>query len=72
MRKTNETEIAQNVTVDLANLQRMLNVGRQSAEKIGKEAGAVIKMGRRKLYYVPKIDAYMRKLTEATEESENA
>lgn len=37
------------------------NIGSYTVEKIAKEAGAVIKVGKRKLYIVNKIDEYLEK-----------
>ena len=41
----------------------MLGVGRATAEKVGKEAHAVIKVGRRTLYNVARIENYMEGLS---------
>ena len=59
MRKTNIIETPTKITVDIKNLQGMLGVGRATAEKVGKEAHAVIKVGRRTLYNVARIENYM-------------
>jgi len=64
MRKTRETSQGGKVTVDLINLQDMLCVGRNTAEEIGKNANAIIKIGRRKLYNVEKIKTYLNELSE--------
>ena len=64
MRKTREISSGSKMTVDLINLQDMLCVGRGTAEEIGKNANAVIKIGRRKLYNVEKIKAYLNSLSE--------
>lgn len=47
------------ITVDIKQLTEMLSVGRNTALAIAEEAGAGIKFGRRKLYNVEKIKAYM-------------
>jgi hypothetical protein len=49
------------ITVDITGLQEMLSVGRNTADSIGEAAGAVIRIGKRKLYNVAKIEAYMDK-----------
>lgn len=54
--KNNSTE---RITVGIKELADMLSVGRNTALTIAEEAGAGIKFGRRKLYNVEKIKAYM-------------
>ncbi len=72
MRATKRTEgaKAEKILVDIHELQEMLSVGMQSAAAIGTEAGAVVRIGRRKLYRVDKIKAYIDQLTEITTEVE--
>ena len=53
------------MTVDMDTLQSMLCVGRTAANRIAEESGAVLHVGRRKLYSVPKIERYIESLTEA-------
>ena len=67
MRATTRTEAAktEKILVDIYELQEMLSCGMQTAAKIGQEADAVIRIGRRKLYKVDKIKAYIDQLTEA-------
>jgi hypothetical protein len=65
MRKTNVTECSDKLSVDINGLQAMLSCGKVTAAKIGEQAGAVIKVGRRKFYSVGKVQAYIDKLTEA-------
>lgn len=50
------------ITVTLQGLQEWLGCGRHSAEKIAQEAGAKIKIGRRTLYHVGKIEKYLEML----------
>ena len=64
MRKTTNTETENKITVDINGLQAMLSIGRNTAAEIGEKAGAVIRVGRRKLYNVRKIEEYMNKLSE--------
>lgn len=64
MRKTNVIESDNKISVDINGLQAMLSCGKNTAIAIGDQAGAVIRVGRRKLYNVQKIQAYMDKLTE--------
>lgn len=54
--KNNSTE---RITVDIKELADMLSVGRNTALAIADSAGAGIKFGRRKLYSVERIKAYM-------------
>jgi hypothetical protein len=65
MYKTTKHETVNRITVDISTLQSMLCVGRQSAVQIAKDAGAVLHIGRRTLYNVPKIEKYIESLTEA-------
>ena len=57
MEQKNNT--VERITVDIKQLTEMLSVGRNTALAIAEEAGAGIKFGRRKLYNVEKIKAYM-------------
>lgn len=45
--------------LSLDGLMRYCSVGRHTAEKIGKNANAVIKIGRRVIYDREMIDAYL-------------
>ena len=64
MRKTNIIETDNKITVDINGLQAMLSVGKNTAADVGEKAGAVVRIGRRKLYNVKKIEEYMQQLTE--------
>ncbi len=59
MRMREKKEIETRVAVDIAGLMDMLSVGRNTAMKIAEAAGATIKIGRRRLYNVSKIQSYM-------------
>ena len=50
------------VTIDKEMAQMRYSLGADSIDKIAREAGAVIKIGRRKLYLVKALDAYMASL----------
>ena len=52
------------ITVGLTELMARLNSGRQTAEKVAAAAGAKIKIGRRTLYHVGKIEAYLEQMAE--------
>ena len=64
MRKTNKENASQRIAVDTPELQKMLCCGRVTAVKIGTEANARIQIGKRLLWNVEKIQAYMNKLSE--------
>lgn len=64
MNKTKDFKETNSIAVDIDKLQGMLGVGKNTADKIGKDAGAVIHVGRRKLFNVRKIQAYIDKLVE--------
>lgn len=66
MRKTNVKEANVKITVDIVGLQNMLSVGKNTAYKIGEEAGAVVRLGKRKLYIVSKIEDYINKKSEVS------
>ena len=65
MYKTTEFKTDRKITVDITTLQSMLGVGRATAAKIGEDAGAVLTIGRRRLYNVPKIEQYVDQLSQA-------
>ena len=62
-----KTETANKGAIDITELMEYLSVGRQSADKVGKEAGAIIRIGRRKLFNVKKIQAYLDNQSEVAE-----
>ena len=62
MNKTNATENENRISVDIKGLQNLCGVGRNTAAKIGEDAGAVIRIGRRKLYNVQLVQEYMNSL----------
>ena len=70
MRKTTTTPVTERITVDVDQLQKMLSIGRANAYKIGEDAGAIIRIGRRKLFNVRKIQEYMDSLSEGRREDE--
>lgn len=63
MYKTTESETKEKITVDINTLASMLCIGRNSAYEVGKQAGAVIKVGRRTLFNVSKVKAYMDEIS---------
>lgn len=64
MRRTNCTKNDKLVAVNIDTLASMLNCGKTTAIRIGNGSGARIKIGRRVLYKLDKIDAYLNELTE--------
>ena len=48
--------------LSLSELQAYLSVGQSTAWKLGRESGALVKIGRRALYDRRKIDAYVDRL----------
>lgn len=64
MKKTNSIETDHKITVDIDGLQAMLSLGKNSCYEIGEKAGAVVRIGRRKLYNVAKVQAYIDCITE--------
>lgn len=64
MRKTRTTDISfEDLTVDTAKLQSLLNCGRQSAVEICIAAGARICVGRRILWNTAKIRKYLDEIS---------
>lgn len=41
------------------------NIGTNTLNKVAEDAGAVIYIGRRKIFFVEKMDEYMRQLAES-------
>lgn len=62
--KERKPETGGAITVGLTELMARLNSGRQTAEKVAGAAGAKIKIGRRTLYHVGKIEAYLDQLAD--------
>lgn len=60
MHKTEQYTINSNtITADTNGLAEMLSCGRGTAVKIGLAAGARVKIGKRVLWYLPKIHSYL-------------
>lgn len=62
MNAVTRREPATRITVGINDLQIMLGVGKNTAAQIGKVAGAELHIGRRKLYNVEKVKAYIDSL----------
>lgn len=65
MVKTKDRECGNKISVDINGLMAMLSVGRKTATQIGDEAAAVVRVGRRKLYNVQKIQQYLDEIAGA-------
>lgn len=61
-RMVRENAIGRFVSMD--ELRQYTGLGRDSAMKIGRDSGAVIKIGRRVVYDLKKIDEYLESLAE--------
>lgn len=71
MKRTNETVVSCNsLTVDTVGLQELLNAGIKTSTEIGTAAGAKIYVGRRVLWNVSKIKAYLDKISTGEESNE--
>ena len=65
MNKTITREItSDNLCVDIKGLQKLLGVGSATARKIGKNSNAGFNVGKRRLYKVDKVNAYLNELIE--------
>lgn len=64
MRKTKQYEqkSIQPLAVSITDLAGSCGCGKATARKIGEAAGAKITIGRRVLYSVPKVQAYLEKM----------
>lgn len=64
MRRTKHSDAANRLAVDINELAAMLSCGKATARKIGEGAGAKIRIGRRVLYSISKIEDYIENLSE--------
>lgn len=64
MNKRQKIDTPNKLAVDLNELRAMLSLGRNNAAELGEKAGAVIRVGRRKLYNVKKIERYINTISE--------
>jgi len=63
----NELSPSECLVVDLHGLEKLCSCGRVTAENIAEKAGAKMKVGRRCLYRVDKIKAYINQAEEIDE-----
>ena len=64
MRKTDATGNFAAVLLDMKTFQKYINAGRQTADMIAKESGAIRRFGKTVRYYRPAIDEYLKKGSE--------
>ena len=64
MRKTNKVKNEQAILLDTAELAASLCAGRTSAVKVGTAAGARVQIGRRVLWNIEKVRAYLDTVSE--------
>lgn len=64
MTNENIREEENKIALDMRGIKAKLSCGSKTAERIGREAGAIIRIGRRKLFMVQKIEDYMNKHAE--------
>lgn len=62
MRKTESTGNYDAILLDRKTLQEYLNAGRQTADMIAKESGAIRRFGKTVRYYRPAIDSYLKQV----------
>ena len=73
VKKTDRTPVTGDViAVSLPELMAKLNCGRCTAEKVAAAAGARIKLGRRTLYHVGKIESYLLDQAESQADGKGA
>lgn len=64
MKKTTISEHSNRLTVDTKELQAMFGCGRETAIKIGLNSNARLKVGRRVLWNVEKIQQYLNQVSD--------
>lgn len=64
MIKTADHTTTEKITVSIDALAGMLDCGKPTARQIGAAAGARIKIGKRVLYSVEKVNAYLNSIAE--------
>lgn len=68
--KYDDVALSDRLAVNLDGLQTMTGCGRPTAIKIANEAGAVVRVGGRKLYLVGKIKNYLESISDNDAKSE--
>lgn len=59
MRKRATATTPERLAVDLTEAAALLSVGKATANRIGRESGAVFFIGRRKLFHVGRLQAFV-------------
>lgn len=62
-RKFRDVEPSEKKLVDAEGLQILLSAGRGTAEKIGRDANACVRVGKRVLWNVEKIQKYLNEIS---------
>lgn len=68
MRKTAIGDTQRRLAVDTKELQSMLCCGRDTAVKIGLEAGSRLQVGKRVLWNIEKVQDYLNAISEGASE----
>lgn len=55
---------AEPICVSIADAQRILGIGKNKTYQIGAESGAMFKLGKRTLFRVDKLKAYIEQISE--------
>ena len=63
MNPTQKAETVFRLAVDIRTLMKMLCSGQVTAERVAEEAGATVKIGRRRLYNVHKVQEYLDRIS---------
>lgn len=63
MVKRKSVDVAPKLLIDIKGLQETLSVGQAVAKRVGEESGAKVKLGRRTLYNVEKLQEYLYEQT---------
>ena len=69
MLTTKKASLENAVAVNAVQLAELLNVGRYTAERIGRESGARVQIGKRVLYSVKAVEEYLARM--AAEQAES-
>lgn len=69
MYKTKKFDTANKMYINITELQAMTSLGRTTATKLGKAAGAERRIGKRLLYSVERIKSYIEALGDASPDS---
>ena len=62
-KRERNSEVKDVISTDIIGLQAITGLGRNTAARIGEEAGATIRIGRRKLYNIDKVKQYLNSKT---------